>query len=62
MSWNAREDDFKAAVETLSNVEEVEVTRATWTDEAGFDFYHWTVRAFFLSMLRSCFSWLILCY
>lgn len=44
VSWDARAADFKAAVETLSNVEEVEVTKDRWTDEAGYDFYRWTVR------------------
>lgn len=31
-------------VETLSNVEEVEVTKDQWTDDTGYDFYRWTVR------------------
>lgn len=43
MSWDAQADDFKDAVEALSNVEEVEVTKEEWTDSAGFDFYRWTV-------------------
>lgn len=34
---------MKEAVEALSNVEEVEVTKDEWTDAAGFDFYRWTV-------------------
>lgn len=44
VSWDAQAADFKAAVETLSNVEEVEVTKDEWTDETGYDFYRWTVR------------------
>ena len=48
VSWNAHETEFKEAVEALSNVEEVEVTKDTWTDATGFDFYHWTVCAFCL--------------
>lgn len=44
VSWDAQAADFKAAVETLSNVEEVEVTKDHWTDETGYDFYRWTVR------------------
>ncbi|CAM9763265.1 unnamed protein product [Pylaiella littoralis] len=43
VSWDAQADDFKDAVEALSNVEEVEVTKEEWTDPAGFDFYRWTV-------------------
>ena len=49
VSWNAHEADFKEAVEALSNVEEVEVTKNTWTDATGFDYYHWTVSAFCLT-------------
>lgn len=45
VSWDAQAADFKAAVETLSNVEEVEVTKEQWTDDTGYDFYRWTVRA-----------------
>ncbi|CAM9102436.1 unnamed protein product [Scytosiphon promiscuus] len=43
VSWNAQAADFKEAVEALSNVEEVEVTKDEWTDDQGFDFYRWTV-------------------
>lgn len=35
--------EMKSAVEALSNVEEVEVTKDRWTDATGFDFYRWTV-------------------
>lgn len=44
MSWDAQAADFKEAVESLSNVEEVEVTKDQWTDDTGYDFYRWTVR------------------
>lgn len=44
IQWNAQAADFKAAVEALSNVEEVEVTKDEWTNPGGFDYYHWTVR------------------
>lgn len=53
VSWNAHEADFKEAVEALSNVEEVEVTKDTWTDATGFDFYHWTVSASCSPLTRS---------
>ncbi|CAM9122390.1 unnamed protein product, partial [Hapterophycus canaliculatus] len=43
VSWDAQATDFKEAVEVLSNVEEVEVTKNEWTDATGFDFYRWTV-------------------
>eukprot|EP00752_Nemacystus_decipiens_P003960 g3626.t1 len=43
VSWDAQAADFKAAIETLPNVEEVEVTKDQWTDETGYDFYRWTV-------------------
>lgn len=43
MSWDAQIGDFKEALEALSNVEEVEVTKNEWTDASGFDFYRWTV-------------------
>lgn len=41
--WDAQVADFKTAVETLSNVEAVEVTKDEWTDTAGFDYFQWTV-------------------
>lgn len=42
--WDAQAADFKAAVESLSNVEEVEVTKDQWTDDTGYDYFRWTVR------------------
>lgn len=44
VSWDAKASDFKEAVETLANVEMVEVTKEQWTDDSGFDYYRWTVR------------------
>lgn len=41
--WDAQAADFKEAVESLSNVEEVAVTKESWTDAVGFDFSRWTV-------------------
>ncbi|CAM9590131.1 unnamed protein product, partial [Discosporangium mesarthrocarpum] len=41
--WNAPIDDFREAIETLSNVEEAEVTKDEWTNAEGFDFYRWMV-------------------
>lgn len=43
ISWNALAADFAEAIETLSNVEKVEVTKDTWTDETGFDYFRWRV-------------------
>lgn len=44
VSWNAPASEFKEALEALSNLEEIEVTKHQWTDDAGFDFYRWMVR------------------
>lgn len=41
--WDAQVADLKTAMEGLSNVEEVEVTKHEWTDTTGFDYYRWTV-------------------
>lgn len=54
VSWDAQAAEFKAAIETLSNVEEVEVTKDQWTDETGYDFYRWTVRTDGLPILCFC--------
>ncbi|CAM9635564.1 unnamed protein product, partial [Choristocarpus tenellus] len=43
IAWDAPANDFKAAVENLSNVEEVAVTKDEWADGYGFDFYRWKV-------------------
>lgn len=51
LSWNAQASDFKDAVETLSNVEAVEVTMDQWTDDAGFDFYRWTVSSVYCTAI-----------
>lgn len=48
VSWDAQTSEFKDAIETLSNVEEVEVTKDQWTDETGFDFYRWTVCKYYV--------------
>lgn len=61
VSWDAQAADFKAAVETLSNVEEVEVTKDNWTGETGYDFYRWTVRTDGLRILFITYHFRIIC-